>query len=104
MVAPPKSDGLAVDALPLEEERKKTSPLKAISDTSTSPLENERPTDWPAPGPIDLGVHDLPHASSATEWWYLNTHLETEDGRDISVFASFFRVIKSRDEKTKELQ
>jgi geranylgeranyl pyrophosphate synthase/predicted secreted hydrolase len=31
--------------------------------------EADRP-DWPdAVGPIDLAAHDLPHDSSATEWW-----------------------------------
>lgn len=63
----------------------------------------QAPHDWPAPGAIDLAIHDLPHASSTTEWWYLNAHLTTVDGRSLSVFASFFRVIKGRDEDTKEL-
>jgi len=60
----------------------------------------DRPLDWPAPGPIDLEKHDLPHASSLTEWWYLNTHFETKDGRQFSVFASFFRIVQGRDEET----
>jgi geranylgeranyl pyrophosphate synthase/predicted secreted hydrolase len=59
--------------------------------------------DWPGPGPIDLGVHDLPHRSSATEWWYVNTHLTLLDGRALSVFAAFFRIVKGRDERTGEL-
>jgi len=63
----------------------------------------ERPADWPASGPIDLRVHDLPHRSSMTEWWYLHAHLTTEDGRELGVFASFFRVARGRDEVTKEL-
>jgi geranylgeranyl pyrophosphate synthase/predicted secreted hydrolase len=54
--------------------------------------------DWPSPGPIDLAVHDLPHRSSTTEWWYLNAHLETADGRPLSLFAAFFRIVKGRDE------
>jgi geranylgeranyl pyrophosphate synthase/predicted secreted hydrolase len=58
------------------------------------------PHDWPAAGPIDLDVHDLPHASSATEWWYLNTHLSASDGRELSVFAAFFRIVKGKNEKT----
>lgn len=59
--------------------------------------------DWPdSEGPIDLGVHDLPHASSSTEWWYLNSRLTTEDGRNLALFASFFRVVKGRDETTKK--
>jgi geranylgeranyl pyrophosphate synthase/predicted secreted hydrolase len=46
--------------------------------------------DWPIDGPIDLRIHDLPHASSSTEWWYMNTHLEAKGGRKLSLFASFF--------------
>ena len=51
-----------------------------------------RPADWPAAGALELSVHDLPHASSTTEWWYLNTHLTSSDGRELSLFAAFFRV------------
>ena len=36
------------------------------------------PADWPVAGRIDLAVHDLPHRSSTTEWWYLHAHVETE--------------------------
>lgn len=60
------------------------------------------PTDWPGEGPIDLGVHDLPHASSTTEWWYIHSHIQVADGRDFSLFASFFRICKGRDESTQE--
>jgi geranylgeranyl pyrophosphate synthase/predicted secreted hydrolase len=60
------------------------------------------PADWPAPGPVDLAVHDLPHASSTTEWWYLNGHLVTEGARRYSFFAAFFRKAKGRDPKTHE--
>jgi geranylgeranyl pyrophosphate synthase/predicted secreted hydrolase len=56
--------------------------------------------DWPGPGPIDLSIHDLPHASSATEWWYVNTHLVTVDKRELSLFAAFFRILKGKDERT----
>jgi predicted secreted hydrolase len=59
----------------------------------------ERP-DWPGPvGEIDLALHDLPHASSATEWWYLNTHLVDADdpAAQFSAFAAFFRVLKHTD-------
>ena len=51
-----------------------------------------RPADWPAPGPIDLMAHDLPHASSTMEWWYVNAHVTAVDGRALSLFAAFFRV------------
>src|SRR3954469_443894 len=57
------------------------------------------PQDWPRPGPIDLGVHDLPHRSSAVEWWYVNCHLETGDARKLSLFAAFFRIIRDKDEQ-----
>ena len=58
------------------------------------------PTDWPGPGPIDLDVHDLPHASSTLEWWYQNGHITTTDGRHLSFFAAFFRQAKSKDKTT----
>ncbi len=61
-----------------------------------------RPADWPGPGPIDLAVHDLPHASAGLEWWYVNSHLQAAGGADFSLFASFFRVRSGKDEKTGE--
>jgi geranylgeranyl pyrophosphate synthase/predicted secreted hydrolase len=54
------------------------------------------PKDWPGPGPIDLDVHDLPHASSTLEWWYVNTHLKTESGRELALFAAFFRQARGK--------
>jgi geranylgeranyl pyrophosphate synthase/predicted secreted hydrolase len=54
--------------------------------------------DWPPAGPIDLAVHDLPHRSSITEWWYVNTHVQTVDGQELSLFAAFFRVIEGKTE------
>jgi geranylgeranyl pyrophosphate synthase/predicted secreted hydrolase len=60
------------------------------------------PKDWPVDGPINLALHDRPHRSSTTEWWYQNAHLEAADGRKFSVFAAFFRIAIGRDEKTKE--
>ena len=57
--------------------------------------------DWPsAMGPIDLNVHDGPHESSITEWWYFNSHVTTSSGLELSVFAAFFRICKHVDEKT----
>lgn len=57
-----------------------------------------RPADWPAEeGDIDLVVHDLPHASSDTEWWYVNGHAKAADGHEFSYFASFFRIFKEQD-------
>ena len=61
------------------------------------------PADWPGEGPIDLAIHDLPHHSSTTEWWYMNSHFNTKDGRNFSIFASFFRKVIDYDKKTKEL-
>lgn len=55
---------------------------------------------WPRPGTIDLVVHDRPHAAADTEWWYVNSHVRTADGRAISLFAAFFRIIDSKDEET----
>lgn len=60
------------------------------------------PSDWPADGPIDLQLHDLPHASSTIEWWYQNTHLTSNKGQNFSLFASFFRIAIDRDEQTQE--
>jgi geranylgeranyl pyrophosphate synthase/predicted secreted hydrolase len=59
-----------------------------------------RSKDCPGEGPINLAVDDLPHNSSATEWWYVNSHLETASGLELSLFASFFRIILGVDEET----
>jgi geranylgeranyl pyrophosphate synthase/predicted secreted hydrolase len=56
-----------------------------------------RPADWPAPGPIDLTIHDLPHASARVEWWYVNAHVTASDNRRFSVFAAFFVIDTSED-------
>ncbi|MBL8788569.1 MAG: polyprenyl synthetase family protein [Deltaproteobacteria bacterium] len=69
-----------------------------------------RPADWPPPkassdsvdAAIELGRHDLPHRSSLTEWWYVNAHVGTADGRKLSLFAAFFRIAKGQDEVTRE--
>lgn len=55
---------------------------------------------WPRPGSIDLSLHDRPHAAADTEWWYVNSHVRTVDGRSLSLFAAFFRIIDTRDEAT----
>lgn len=49
---------------------------------------------------IDLGSNDLPHPSSKTEWWYVNSHLKTDAGEHFSVFASFFRLIVGYEEES----
>lgn len=58
------------------------------------------PADWPGPGPIDLAIHDRPHDSAKMEWWYVNSHLRSEEGQDYSVFAAFFRVDMSAKDAT----
>ena len=65
---------------------------------------NYFPSDWPEPGPINLEIHDLPHRSSSTEWWYVNCHFETADGQKLSIFAAFFRMAQGRDKVTKEIE
>lgn len=60
-----------------------------------------RPKDWPEKyGAIDLHIHDLPHASSGTEWWYINGHFMGDNYQEYSLFASFFRKLVSIDENT----
>lgn len=59
------------------------------------------PADWPADGPIDLNIHDLPHASSTTEWWYMHSHIKAKGGRNLSLFASFFSKVIDYDKATK---
>ncbi len=54
------------------------------------------PDDWPAPGDIDLAIHDLPHASASIEWWYVKCHLTLSGGVELSLFAAFFR-LRTRD-------
>jgi geranylgeranyl pyrophosphate synthase/predicted secreted hydrolase len=63
-------------------------------------LKSPPPSDWPEDGSIDLSIHDRPHASSTTEWWYQNGHLEA-GGQRYSFFAAFFRQVKGYDEKTR---
>lgn len=72
-----------------------------MKNSSTEPTRFFAP-DWPVDGPIDLKIHDLPHASSSTEWWYMHTHFTVKDGREFSLFASFFRHAISFDKKTKK--
>src|SRR4030095_7745639 len=62
--------------------------------------DRETPEDWPVAGPIDLIAHDPPHRSSTTEWWYLNSHLETTGGKRLSLFACFFRQAIGKDAAT----
>ena len=61
----------------------------------------KQPADWPEDGPVDLSVHDLPHGSSTTEWWYTNGHCEVAHGRRFSYFAAFFRKVQGYHPTTK---
>jgi geranylgeranyl pyrophosphate synthase/predicted secreted hydrolase len=79
-------------------------PAPAGSRSARRRVEGEFPDDWPGPGVIDLAVHDLPHASSALEWWYVNSHFETEEGRKLGVFAAFFRELKGEHPVTGQRQ
>lgn len=79
--------------------------MAEAADPDTTPCSSTGhlyPRDWPTPGPIDLELHDRPHASSTTEWWYLNTHLTGEGGRSYSLFAAFFALAIDQDEVTKQ--
>ncbi len=67
----------------------------------TSPASDSRRFDWPAEGPVDIDIHDLPHVSSTTEWWYMHTHITTESNRKLSLFASFFIAVIGYDKKNK---
>lgn len=61
------------------------------------------PKDWPQDGEINLKLHDLPHQSSTTEWWYINSHFTGEDNKEYSLFASFFRKLLKYDKEKDEL-
>lgn len=101
----PHPDYLAIQAGHLDAFIKAAvmTPATRDSDECKSLLRQPLRPDWPPyVGPIDLAVHDLPHASSHTEWWYINTHMELEDGRKVSAFLAFFRTVKSTDELTGE--
>jgi len=75
-------------------------PLAVLSGSSPKRARNRLPSaagtrllrrpDWPGPGPIDLEIHDRPHASSSVEWWYINVHLMCESQKPYSLFVSFF--------------
>lgn len=76
-------------------------PIASKSRTLLNFLKASERADWPtAVGVIDLSLHDLPHDSSQTEWWYYNAHFKDEAGNDYSAFAAFFRVVKHVDPHT----
>lgn len=66
-----------------------------------TPVAASLPADWPLDGPIDLTIHDLPHASSTTEWWYMHAHIDAAENRPLALFASFFRRVIGYDKKAK---
>jgi len=74
-----------------------------MSKKATSPAPVFFPSDWPKEGPIDLKIHDLPHISSTTEWWYMHSHIKAGE-RNFSVFASFFKSAFGYDKKTKKAE
>ncbi|MET0386100.1 MAG: polyprenyl synthetase family protein [Polyangiales bacterium] len=54
----------------------------------------QNPADWPEAGPVDLSIHDVPHGSATTEWWYTNGHCVVSGERRFSYFAAFFRKVQ----------
>src|SRR6185436_19809655 len=74
-------------------------PLTARATPPPASESRALPADWPEPGPVDLEIHDLPHASSSLEWWYVNAHLETLEGNELGLFAAFFRQLCGRNEQ-----
>src|SRR4051794_2910854 len=73
--------------------------LESFEQSPHSEPHESGPFDWPSPGPIDLELHDPPHSSSTLEWWYVNMHLSTAGGREVSLFAAFFRQLVGSDEQ-----
>jgi geranylgeranyl pyrophosphate synthase/predicted secreted hydrolase len=74
-----------------------------MSKKATPTVSQFFPSDWPADGPIDLKIHDLPHISSTTEWWYMHSHIQAGE-RNFSVFASFFKSAFGYNKKTKQAE
>ncbi|MBA3661550.1 MAG: polyprenyl synthetase family protein [Gammaproteobacteria bacterium] len=46
---------------------------------------------------IDLTLLDVPHGTSGLEWWHLNCHLQLENNKNISIFATFQRILYRKD-------
>lgn len=61
---------------------------------------HDYPVDWPGAGTVELSVHDLPHESATTEWWYVNGHIEAHTGGRYAFFAAFFRRVTGYDPVT----
>lgn len=71
-----------------------------VQQTDLNTITDSYPSTWPAAGPIDLNIHDLPHRASVIEWWYQNCHITSKTGKQFSLFASFFRLATTKDEQT----
>lgn len=91
-----KTDLLAYPLL--REPTASTADTLALRETFLDTIDATRRTypvyepDWPHKGkPLDLSVHDLPHESSGTEWWYYHAHLETASGTELSLFSVLFK-------------
>ncbi len=97
------TDGAELLRCLLDDYVKKLSSIPKFSESEAlkSFIEASVRPDWPLKtGAIDLAVHDCPHESSVTEWWYLNCHFQDTEGNDFSAFAAFFRVLKHTDKDT----
>jgi hypothetical protein len=100
-VAPSKKRSVGDEAADAQSKKIKIPRRKLQNALARRPDEPLWRVDWPlADGPLDLAVQDLPHDSSNTEWWYLNSHVKNADGREFSVFAAFFRIIRKYDAAT----
>ncbi len=55
---------------------------------------------WPQSAELNLEIHDCPHPRSTIEWWYVNGHLNSAEGKAYSFFASFFRLAIGQDPLT----
>ena len=78
-------------ALPLQTYAARDAWLKALGKQLVAfPLYK---ADWPPKHkPLDLALHDLPHASSLIEWWYFHAHLTAADGTPYCVFVALFQL------------
>lgn len=86
-------------------QEKRKAKVEAFPNPKNSLPGEEWHADWPdKTGPINLRVHDLPHESSDIEWWYTNTHLRSITGREISLFASFFRIVVAYSQESGEFE
>lgn len=57
-------------------------------------MKHETP-DWPADGPLNLNIHDLPHPASSLESWHASGECHAAEQRRFAFFAAFVRRIES---------